>query len=49
MIDLLDPSNIITRMFNAEKYDELYEYCKKLLEKDPSNMVAIQNISLSLI
>jgi hypothetical protein len=49
MVDLLDPSNVITRMFNGEKYDEMYTYCKKLLEKIPNDMVALQNISLSLI
>ena len=32
MIDLLDPTNVITRMFNAEKYEEMYNYCKNLLE-----------------
>ncbi len=47
MIDLLDPTNVITRMFNAENYDKLYNYCKDLLKKDPSDMLALQNISLS--
>ena len=49
MVDLLDPSNVITRLFNSEKYDEMYNYCKNLLEKIPNDMVALQNISLSLI
>ena len=49
MIDLFDPSNVITMMFNNGKYDELFNYCKNLLEKDPSDMLALQNISLSLI
>ena len=49
MVNLLDPSNVITMMFNAGKYDELYNYCKELLEKVPDDMVALQNISLSLI
>ena len=49
MVNLLDPSNVITRMFNAGKYDEMYAYCKSLLEKIPNDMVALQNISLSLI
>ncbi len=49
MIDLLDPTNVITRMFNSGKYDDLYNYCKDLLEKIPNDMVALQNISLSLI
>ena len=44
MINLLDPSNIITTMFNAGKYDELYAYCKNLLEKDSDDMIALQNI-----
>ena len=49
MVNLLDPSNVITRMFNAGKYDEMYKYCKDLLNKIPNDMVALQNISLSLI
>ena len=28
MVDLLNPLNIITSMFNAQKYNEMYEYCK---------------------
>ena len=34
MIDLLDPSNVITRMFNSGKYDDMYNYCKNLLQKN---------------
>jgi hypothetical protein len=49
MVDLLDPTNVITRMFNGKNYDQLYNYCKDLLKKDPSDMLALQNISLSLI
>ena len=47
MIDLLDPTNVITSMFNSKKYDDMYNYCKNLLEKIPNDMVALQNISLS--
>ena len=49
MVNLLDPTNVITRMFNAKKYDEMYNYCKNLLDKIPNDMVGLQNISLSLI
>ena len=49
MVNLLDPTNVITRMFNAGKYQDMYDYCKELLEKIPNDMVALQNISLSLI
>ena len=49
MINLLDPSNVITRMFNSGKYDDMYNYCKNLLKKTPDDMIALQNISLSLI
>ena len=49
MIDLLDPTNVITRMFDSQNYDQLYNYCKDLLKKDPTDMLALQNISLSLI
>ena len=49
MIDLLDPTNVITRMFNNQNYDQLYNYCKDLLKKDSADMLALQNISLALI
>ena len=49
MVNLLDPTNVITRMFNAKKYDEMYNYCKNLLDKTPNDMIGLQNISLSLI
>ena len=49
MINLLDPSNVITRMFDAKRYDDMYNYCKGMLEKDPEEMIALQNISLALI
>ena len=49
MVNLLDPTNVITNMINARKYDEMYNYCKNLLEKIPNDMVALQNTALSLI
>ena len=49
MVNLLDPTNVITRMFNAGRYDDMRDYCKKILEKTPNDMVALQNLSLALI
>ena len=49
MVDLLDPTNVITRMFNAGKYEDMYNYCKELLKKSLMIWLHLQNISLSLI
>ncbi len=49
MIDLLDPSNVINRMFNSGKYDDMYDYCKNLLEKIQNDIVELQNISIYMI
>ena len=49
MVNLLDPSAVITRMHDAKRYAEMHDYCRGLLAKDPADMLALQNISLSLI
>ena len=43
MIDLLDPTNVITRMFNAKKYNEMYSYCKNLLEQSSYSYSRVLN------
>ncbi len=49
MVNLLDPSNVITRLFNSGKYVDMYNYCKNMLEKTPDDMVALKNIYIYLI
>ena len=34
MVDLLDPSNVITRMFNAKKYDEMMQQRRQAYKKE---------------
>lgn len=49
MIDLLDPSKVITRMFEAGRFEEMKSYCEQLLEKDPTDMLALQNLTLACL
>ena len=49
MINLLDPSVVLKSLYDAGKYDKMYEYCKNILEKSPDDMTALQNTSLALI
>ena len=48
LIDLLDPNVVLHRMFDAGKFDDMFNYCKTLLEGDSSSMLALQNSALSL-
>ena len=36
-------------MFESEKFDDMLNYCTKLLEINPDNMVALQNSALALL
>lgn len=49
MINLLDPTVVIKKMFESGQYDEMYNYCQKLLSTNPNDMVALQNSALALI
>ncbi len=49
MINLLDPTVVITRMFESGKFDDMYNYCKKILDNNPNDMVALQNSALALL
>lgn len=48
-MNLLDPSNVIKSMFGAGQYEKMYAYCKRLLDKSPDDMTALQNAALALI
>lgn len=43
------PIDVIKRLFSDKKWDDLALYCKKMLEDDPKDMVALQNISSACI
>ena len=49
MVNLLDPNEVISRMFEAGKFDDLLNYCSKMLEKNPKDLMALQNSALSLL
>src|SRR3989338_1414610 len=36
-------------MFESGKFDDMYNYCTKLLETNPDDMVALQNSALALL
>ncbi|MFB5613133.1 MAG: tetratricopeptide repeat protein, partial [Nitrosarchaeum sp.] len=36
-------------MFESGKFTDMFNYCKKLLENNPDDMVALQNSALSLL
>lgn len=48
LINLLDPNAVLNRMFDAGKFDDMLRYCKTMLEKDPDDMLALQNSALAL-
>lgn len=49
MVNLLDPNEVISRMFEAGKFDDMLNYCTKILEKNPKDLMALQNSALSLL
>lgn len=49
MIDLLDPNKVISRMFEAGQFADMQNYCSKMLEKNPKDLVALQNLALSFL
>ena len=40
-----EPYLRIKKLFDEKKFDDIIEYCQKLLVKDPKNKLALQNIS----
>ena len=39
-----DPYQKIKKLFDGKKFDEVITYCQKILENDPTNKIALQNI-----
>ena len=48
LVNLLDPNAVLNRMFDAGKFDDMLRYCQTMLEKDPDDMLALQNSALAL-
>ena len=40
-----EPYLKIKKLFNEKKFDDIIDYCQKLLVKDPKNKLALHNIS----
>ena len=40
-----EPYLKIKKLFDEKKFDDIIDYCQKLLVKDPKNKLALQNIS----
>ena len=40
-----DPVIELKKLFDAKKFDSAIEFCQKLLEKDPNDPIALQNLS----
>lgn len=49
MVDLLEPSNVINRLYDSERFAELHDYCRALLQKDGSDTLALQNAALACL
>ena len=44
-IPMIDPVTELKKLFDAKKFDAAIEFCLKLLEKDPNDPIALQNLS----
>ena len=42
---MIDPVTELKKLFDAKKFDTAIEFCQKLLEKDPNDPIALQNLS----
>jgi tetratricopeptide (TPR) repeat protein len=46
---LANPMDVIKKMFSEERWNDLVLFCKKMLQEDPHDMIALQNISATYI
>ena len=44
-IPLIDPVTELKKLFDTKKFDAAIEFCQKLLEKNPNDPIALQNLS----
>ena len=42
---MVDPVTELKKLFDTKKFDTAIEFCQKLLEKDPNDPIALQNLS----
>ena len=43
-IPMIDPVTELKKLFEAKKFDAAIEFCQKILEKDPNDPIALQNL-----
>ena len=44
-VPLIDPVTELKKLFDTKKFDAAIEFCQKLLEKNPNDPIALQNLS----
>ena len=44
-ITMNEPVTELKKLFDAKKFDMVIDFCQKLLEKDPNDPIALQNLS----
>lgn len=44
-----NPMDVIKKMFSEERWDDLVLFCNKMLQEDPNDMMALQNISATYV
>ena len=42
---MIDPVTELKKLFDAKKFDAAIEFCQKLLENNPNDPIALQNLS----
>jgi len=43
------PIDVIKRLFSEQKWDEMVAFCKKMLDEDPNDLVALQNTAAAYL
>ena len=49
MPDALEPSNVVSTLYDSGRFAELLDYCTMRLEKDPSETLSLQNGALACL
>ncbi|MEM3089264.1 MAG: tetratricopeptide repeat protein [Candidatus Nitrosotenuis sp.] len=49
MSGVAHPVDVIKKLFADRKWDEVIEFCKKMLDDDPDDMIALQNLASAYI
>lgn len=49
MSHALNPIDVIKKLFGEKKWDDLISFCKKMLQEDPKDLVALQNVTTAFL